>query len=167
MLNNRFSNQTLTCTYHKKIWINPKSGLRVNQQCLVSNQATTKIIFNLPPLEEYYYSTFHPEYEKMPLIDPLCDQSQESNPMSMIQPEPHSSIYIPLDQNGNSGKVIFKLAHRQPETTVYWHLDETYIGSTRTFHELAVSTVAGNHVLTMVDSLGHELKCVFTVLNRK
>jgi penicillin-binding protein 1C len=54
--------------------------------------------------------------------------------------------------------VIFKLAHRSPENTVYWYLDSKYIGKTETFHELAVSPKPGNYILTVVDVEGNELR---------
>ncbi|MEP7321581.1 MAG: penicillin-binding protein 1C [Saprospiraceae bacterium] len=162
----RFYNQTLPCSYHQNIWINPLTGMRGNQQCNDAGKLISKVIFNLSPIEEYYYESTHPDYEKMPPIDPRCNDIPGSNPMSMIQPEPNSSIYIPMDQNGQPGKIIFKIAHRSKETPVYWHLDEAYLGSTRTFHELSVSTEPGDHVLTIIDSSGHELKCAFKVLNR-
>lgn len=167
MYTSRYLNQTLLCSYHQTIWVHTSNGLRADQQCYPSNQLSQRVIFNLPPLEEYYYAGNHPEYEKMPMLDPMCDQGQSTNPMSMIQPEPNSSIYIPPDQYGKPGKVIFKLAHRRPETLVYWHLDERYIGSTRTFHEIALVADEGAHQLTMIDSLGNELKCAFNILNRK
>jgi penicillin-binding protein 1C len=163
----RYQNQTLPCHYHQTVLVNTKNGLKADLQCYPSAQLSQRVIFNLPSLEEYYYAVNHPEYEKMPLTDPLCDQRQESHPMSMIQPEPNSSIYIPLDQYGKPGKVIFKLAHRRPETLVYWHLDDKYIGSTHTFHELAIIAETGSHLLTMIDSLGNELKCPFNILPGK
>jgi penicillin-binding protein 1C len=35
---------------------------------------------------------------------------------------------------------VVKLAHRSPETIVYWYLNENYLGSTKTFHEIALAT---------------------------
>ncbi|MEO5582493.1 MAG: penicillin-binding protein 1C, partial [Saprospiraceae bacterium] len=165
ILINRFYNQTLPCSYHQNIWINPLTGMRGNQQCPDAGKLISKVIFNLSPIEEYYYESTHPEYEKMPPVDPRCNDMSGFNPMSMIQPEENSSIYIPMDQSGHPGKIIFKIAHRRKETPVYWHLDELYLGSTRTFHELSVSTEPGDHILTIIDSSGHELKCAFKVLN--
>ena len=55
-------------------------------------------------------------------------------------------------------EVVFTLAHRIPDSTVYWYLDEQFIGTTHTFHELALKPKPGNYLLTAVDEEGNEIK---------
>lgn len=166
IMHTRYKDLTLPCSFHKSIFISKISGFQMNQSCTISDEIQSKIIFNLSPLQEYFYAMHHPEYEKLPALDPRCAGQLNDNNMHMIHPEPYSLIYIPKDQNGNPGKIVFKLVHRQPETPVFWHLDDQYIGTTKTFHELAVNTTTGMHTLTIVDSLGTELMCPFKILPR-
>lgn len=163
----RFFNQSLPCNDHKPIWINPKTGNRMTQSCSDFSFSQKKIIFNLPTLQEHYYASLHADYELMPPLDPSCPEVMESHMMNIILPEPNSTIYIPKEQNGKPGEVVFKLAHRHPETVVYWHLDEKYLGNTKTFHELSVHAETGDHTLTLVDENGVELTCNFKVLKNK
>ena len=44
--------------------------------------------------------------------------------MEFIFPKKNETILLPKDFDENVNDVIFKLAHRSPETTVYWYLDE-------------------------------------------
>ena len=118
-------------------------------------------------MQEHYYASLHADYELMPPLDPSCPEVMESHMMNIILPEPNSTIYIPKEQNGKPGEVVFKLAHRHPETVVYWHLDEKYLGNTKTFHELSVHAETGDHTLTLVDENGVELTCNFKVLKNK
>ena len=51
-------------------------------------------------------------------------------------------------------------------TEIYWHIDNEYVGSTQSFHQLAISPTAGKHTLTLVDENGERLVQAFTVLDK-
>ena len=55
------------------------------------------------------------------------------------------------------------MAHRSPETLVYWHLEDYYIGQTKTFHEIELNPPAGKHKLVLVDEKGNRLEIEFEV----
>jgi penicillin-binding protein 1C len=78
--------------------------------------------------------------------------------MEFIFPKKNEAVLLAKDFDENLNEVIFKLAHRSPETTVYWYLDQEYIGSTETFHEIAVVPKSGTYLLTATDQDGNELK---------
>jgi penicillin-binding protein 1C len=54
--------------------------------------------------------------------------------------------------------------HRNPAKKIFWHLDETYLGSTQYIHQLELSAGSGSHTLTAVDEDGNSLRCGFTVI---
>jgi len=84
----------------------------------------------------------------------------------MIYPKKATKIYVPIDLNGALGKTVFKVAHRNPETTVYWHIDHTYLGSTTTFHEMALQPEVGEHQLVLIDQDGNRLERDFEILGK-
>jgi len=59
--------------------------------------------------------------------------------------------------NGNTNALILKIAHSKPETTVFWYVDKTFIGSTKTIHDMAILPKTGKHLITVVDELGNEV----------
>ena len=59
---------------------------------------------------------------------------------------------------------MFRAVPRHPETLLYWHLDQVYLGSTQTFHQQAVSVPSGKHQLTVVDEMGNRVEQNFEVL---
>ena len=60
----------------------------------------------------------------------------------------------------------FQVAHRNPDSEIYWHLDGSYLGSTKHFHEMALQPSIGNHQLTLVDTQGYRLEEQFEILGK-
>ncbi|MDZ4706835.1 MAG: penicillin-binding protein 1C [Saprospiraceae bacterium] len=162
----RFEDQSGICPFHLEIWVNALTEQRVNQSCFSEVRPLSKTIFVLPPVQAYYYSINQPEYEPLPEWDPACITHPDAQVMKMIYPQNNSTILIPMDRDGQPGKIIFKLAHRTPETKIYWHLDADFLGSTQQFHEYSVNTFPGPHTLTLLDEKGNELVHHFEVLSR-
>lgn len=149
--------RTDACPYHQQVFLNQSETYRVNSSCYDLAEMKQKLFFTLPPVMEYYYSPTHPDYRALPPFAPTCLQEGE-NLMAFIYPKRNGSILLPRNFEENINEVIFKLAHRSSETKVHWYLDSQYIGTTETFHELAVSPFPGEYILTVVDEKGNELR---------
>jgi penicillin-binding protein 1C len=87
--------------------------------------------------------------------------------MDMIYPHPNSRIYVPVDLDGKPGGTVFKVAHRTPQHTVYWHLDDHFIGTTVQIHQMALSPEKGFHRLTLVDENGESLTIRFEIMTKE
>ena len=61
---------------------------------------------------------------------------------------------------------MFEAVHRDRNATLYWHLDDRYLGSTSVFHQQALDVAPGPHVVTVVDEHGNRLARQFEVLAR-
>ena len=59
--------------------------------------------------------------------------------------------------------VVFRVAHHRSNATLWWHLDQTYVGETRFLHELRLAPTPGKHTLTVVDGEGNTISVRFTV----
>ena len=126
------------CPYHKKV-----DGIRS---------------FVLPPAMEWYYRQHHPEYQP-----PSPTATGQYSPMEFIYPEKGSMIYLPRQLDGSIGGTTFSLAHRKPESVVYWHLDDNFIGQTRFIHQMNIAPSPGKHTVTVVDEAGNTLSVGFTI----
>lgn len=119
--------------------------------------------FVLPPAAEYYYRQTASDYMPPPVGD-------GSRPFELIYPEHGATLYLPRGFAGSSEGVVFRAAHRLDTASLHWHLDDRYLGSTRSAslagHTMTVSPRAGEHGLTLVDEAGHRLHVRFTVLER-
>ena len=150
------------CPYHKPVLLTSDGSHRLQGPapgCVTGN------FFILPPAMEWYYRRTHSDYVPLPPLLPGSLSSGNFIPMAFIYPEQGSSIFIPKKLDGSEGEVVFSLAHSNPETDVYWHLDSEYIGSTRFIHRLSLRPSRGSHSLTAVDESGNSVSVSFRVEN--
>ena len=92
--------------------------------------------------------------------------SSSADVMEFIYPENGSSIFIPRQLDGSVKGVVFYLAHRDPSVTVYWHMDNAYLGETRLRHTLSIIPSPGTHSVTVVDSMGNTESVSFVVADK-
>lgn len=121
--------------------------------------------FVLPPAIEWYYKTRHSDYRALPPYKNGAVQTGTRS-MSLIYPDSRSVVYVPLELDGKRGRVVFKAAHRNERTTIFWRIDERYLGSTKDIHQMALAPKPGPHIITLVDENGTRLQQVFTVLDK-
>lgn len=154
--------ETAACPFHHSIFLTQNERFRVNSSCYPLSQMKQENWFTLPPVEDYYYARKHPEYQSLPPFKSDCLQDGEKL-MAFIYPKPNQAVILPKNFDEKTNDVIFKLAHRGAETTVYWYLNSRYIGKTDNFHEIGVTPKPGIYTLTVVDQEGNELQEKVTV----
>jgi penicillin-binding protein 1C len=166
----RESHFTQGCPYHQLVHLERSGRFRVDSACESVENMIHVPWFVLPPLQEYYFRRYHPEYRALPPYRQDCAaliQAESGRQvMSLVYPELNTAVYIPVDLDGKPGQVIFEAIHRQPETTIYWHLDDSYLTATRQFHQITVNPGPGRHLLVLIDEQGRRLERRFLVLNR-
>jgi len=123
--------------------------------------------FVLPPVQEWYFRNKNPFYKVLPPYRSDCAGNAERRNMDIIYPKNNSKIYIPVDLNGKPGSTIFRVAHRNAGTQVYWHIDERFIGTTIQVHQMALSPSRGMHRLTLVDQNGESIVVGFEVISER
>ena len=139
----------------------PRKALR-SDPCPYHRLVDGENIFLLPPSMEWYYRKHHPEYA----VPPQARNSGIPN-MEFIYPEGGATLFIPRQLDGSIRGVTFNLAHREPGTVVFWHLDNEYVGQTRFIHQLNLAPKSGKHTVTVVDEAGNTISVGFTVAENK
>ena len=112
--------------------------------------------FVLPPAMEWFYKPHHPEYTG-------ARTSASQRMVEFIYPAPGSTLTLPRQLSGAVEGVVFRVAHRKADATLWWHLDQTYVGETRFIHELRLAPAPGKHSLTVVDDEGNTASVSITV----
>lgn len=167
----RESHFSQSCPYHQLVHLDAGRRFRVDSRCESIERMVHVPWFVLPPLAEYYYRRYHPEYRALPPYRQDCSglvQGESGRQaMSLVYPEVNSAVYLPVDLDGKPGQAVFEAVHRRPETTIYWHIDDKYLTATRRFHQVGVEPGPGKHLLVLIDEEGRRLERRFTVLNRE
>ncbi|WP_229738680.1 penicillin-binding protein 1C [Parapedobacter pyrenivorans] len=158
--------RSTVCPYHRTIHTNTDGTLRVTANCVPPGNIVATKWFVLPPAMEYYYKPRHSNYRELPPFAAGCNHSVEGQVMEMIYPKNNARIYIPLEIDGRRGQVIFNAAHRKRGSKIYWHLDDTFVGETETFHQLALDILPGKHRITLVDDDGMRMSQQFEILQK-
>ena len=133
----------------------PEAALQ-SDACPYHREMGGQSVFLLPPAMEWFYKQHHPEYTVLPDLP-------DEGPMQFIYPESGSTLWIPRQLDGSVEGVVFQLAHRRSNATVWWHLDQSYLGETRLVHQLSLKPSPGRHTVTAVDDEGNSVSVGFTV----
>jgi penicillin-binding protein 1C len=154
------------CSWHHIIHLDSNENYRVHADCYPQHLIKKKSWFILPPAMAWYYRAKNPFYKTPPNWKDRCRQYND-NPMQLIWPENHHRIYIPLEADGNRGKVVFEIAHHHPEKTAFWYVDDHFVGETTYQHKMSLRSAPGQYRLVVVDEDGSFLNTTFTVISRK
>ena len=138
------------CTETEEILI-PEAGLET-EPCPYHKTGE----FVLPPAMEWYYRPHHPEYKG-------ATRNTTTAAIAFIYPANGSTLQLPRQLSGEIEGAVFRAAHHNPETKIWWHMDGTYIGETQLIHEMRLSPAKGKHILTIVDENGETASIVFYV----
>ena len=157
--------QTLPCPYHRQVHLSADEKFRVNSACAPVSQMRVANWFVLPPVQAYYFRSKNITYKPLPPMRSDCQPSRIQQSMDLVYPTIGAKIFIPRELSGNLGGAVFELAHHNPGTPVYWHLDGLYIGTTQRSHYMTVQCSTGKHVLTLVDAAGETLERSFEVVS--
>jgi len=154
--------KTRACPYHVLVHVDASEQYQVNSSCEDIGHISHKSWFVLPPLMAYYYKTKNPFYKVLPPFRADC-LGDHAISMEFIYPNDNNSIFLPKGFDGTTNELILQIAHSKPETTVFWYLNETFLGSTQDIHEFAIIPKKGKHLITVVDGFGNEAKRYITI----
>ncbi|MBN1386899.1 MAG: penicillin-binding protein 1C [Bacteroidales bacterium] len=152
------------CPYHEMIHLSSDLKYRVTDDCYSPAEMKHVSWFVLPPAQEWYYRKQHPEYHNLPGWLPGCNSRTGEGNLELLYPRNLQGLYVPVEHDGQRGKIVFEAAPRNINNTLYWHLDDRYIGETRLIHQVGLAPEPGEHILTIVDSDGNQFTQKINIL---
>ena len=156
------------CPYHRLIHTDINGEFRVHAGCEDLHKIHSQSWFVLPPAAAHYYAEVSPAYRPLPPFRSDCSGSagEEMAAIDLIYPRHQPSLQIPIELDGRSEQVVFEAAHQVPGSTLYWHLNDHYLGSTKDFHQMVVNPPPGQYSLTLVDKYGNRLAQQLEIVQR-
>jgi len=149
--------KTRPCPNHFLVHLDESQHYQVNSSCYPIHKMKHKSWFVLPPLMEFYFQRKNPTYKIAPKFKPGC-LPEEKSVMDFIYPKESIKVFLPKDFDEQRNDLVFRLAHSTQDIRVFWYVDANFIGTTQTFHEMAILPKTGKHIITVIDELGNELK---------
>lgn len=154
--------RTDACPFHHQVNVSIDGKFRVYADCADDMNIVPRNWFTLPPVWEWYYKQYHPEYRTLPPYKPGCGEDIIS-PMQFVYPQMGARVMLPKQLDGSPGQLTFELVHSHRDATVYWHLDNEYVTVTEDFHKVTLASSPGKHSMTVVDNEGNVLSVTFYV----
>ncbi len=152
------------CPYHKQIIVNDDETEAVCSLCWGNESHHAKIYTIYPPDVEKYLRQRGIYNSPPPKHRASCPSVNNLNTISITYPPEDSKLRIPTDIDGFKQKVTLKAAHYRVNSTIYWYLDNVFIGTTLQKHEMSITPAPGNHTLYLVDSDGNDSDVRFSVV---
>jgi penicillin-binding protein 1C len=150
------------CKYHKQIHLDLSGLYQVNSSCENLENISSSSWFELPALMAYYYKSKNPFYKDMPPFRFDCNSESQPN-MQFIYPKKNSVVYLPKGLDEVVNDLVLKVAYNTPEKTLFWYIDNQFIKTTTSIHELAIQPKKGTHLVTVIDEKGNEISRAFEV----
>ncbi|MEO5889875.1 MAG: penicillin-binding protein 1C [Ferruginibacter sp.] len=155
------------CAYHKMINLDQDGNFRVTEQCERPSAMQHKSWFILSPAMEYYYKQRNADYKVLPPFKAGCGLQEGGRAIELIYPQEDAKIYVPLELSGEKGSTIFTAAHRKTGAKIFWSLDDSFVGTTENFHQIALNPSVGKHIITLVDESGAGISRQFEILEKE
>lgn len=153
------------CPYHQMIHTTLDGQYRVNSTCESPHNMKAVPWLILSPMAEKLYKQKNPTYLSVPPYRPDCQVDDQILPLAIAYPKKESQIYIPVNLDETKSKTVFEATHYSNQATIYWHLDEFFIGETIGIHQIELVPTIGNHQLRIVDDEGYETSVSFEVIS--
>jgi len=113
-----------------------------------------KSYFILPPIQKHYFKLQHTDYIEPPASPGATDK------IKFIYPSAGAVVSMPKE---DGHMIICKATHSESAATLFWHLDNNFIESTKDIHQVQIAPTEGFHRLTIIDNSGSEISIEFVV----
>ncbi|MDA3850100.1 MAG: penicillin-binding protein 1C [Spirochaetaceae bacterium] len=151
------------CPYHRMVHLDQSGQFQVNSSNYPVNQMLHRKWFVLPPIEQWYYQYYHSDYSRLPPPLALSGTDSSSQVLEWIYPRENSRVIIPVEVDGNRGKLLLHAAHQDEDAAIHWFLNGEYINSTERFHQIELAPPPGEYQVTICDDLGNMKSCSIEV----
>lgn len=153
------------CPYHKPICLTADGLYRTTP---ANSGAHIENMFILPPIMEHYYMKSHPEYKPLPPYYTTQGTEFNESSLTFITPKDGSRILLPRQLDGSTKGILVKIAQNSVNSTLHWFLDDNYIGSTKSIHDMDIKMSVGKHTIVVIDEYGNKVSSnieVFTTIH--
>lgn len=152
-------NDLNVCPFHHALSVNADASYQVNASVCDWRNIVQKNYFILPPEVAVYFKSWNPDFRLPPPMHPEIKMAQQT--LKIIFPDKNKIL---LFGNENQMELNFKAIAPGKDELIYWHIDNQFIGTTNTIHEIKFTVATGRHTLTIVDPFGNRQQTTFELI---
>lgn len=151
------------CPYHRVVFVTKDEKFSVCSLCWEEGnyKKVRKLIF--PPDVSQFLREKGDIVDSIPPHTQGCSSGSESDPIQILYPVKEARILIPVDFNRETQNITIRVAHKFSDREIFWYIDQTYIGVTKSRHKMMVDLSPGWHKLEVIDSDGNNAKRRFYI----
>lgn len=147
--------KTKVCPYHFLVHLDAAEQYRINSSCEAIEHIHAKSWFQIPPIQAFYYKNYHVDYVDLPPYREDCITHNASQ-LDFIYPKHLMRLYLAKDFRSELQPFVAKAASSSGNKSMFWYLNEEYLGATTNFHEFEILAPTGTHRLSIMDTYGNE-----------
>ena len=148
--------------YHTTIHITRDGEFRVTSECWVPGEYREQTVVVYPPAIAQYLRGAGRLIRPIPPVAPDCVVT-DSRAVAITYPTDGARIFLPRDLDGTTQNIVVRAAHRDRASSLFWYLNDEYVGSTESDHTRAFELPAGTHAVAVIDRHGNTASAVFHV----
>ncbi len=151
------------CPYHKKITVTKDGRFQVCSLCWERGNYKTVSVLCYPPSVNRVLRKRGRATYSLPSHKKCCPGVHKEKVIEITYPLNNSKIYIPTDIGGERQKITCRVSHSNATSTIYWYLDNNFLGTTSKEHSKSIFITKGMHKLFVIDNKGNEHEVKFLV----
>ncbi|MEA1875742.1 MAG: penicillin-binding protein 1C [Bacteroidota bacterium] len=155
--------ETPVCPFHIGITLDQSGRYRVHGNCYPIENMLHKKWFVLPPGMDAFYKGKNPFYRSLPPWMNGCLPDAHYSPIEILYPHQGEEIFLPVNVSGGKESIIAEAAHVNPSLSVFWFLDENFLGTTRGIHKMTLQPSIGSHRISLTDAEGNSVERMFRI----
>ncbi len=154
------TNSIPLCKFHQQLNLDKSEQYRVYQNCAPEVVNTSRFV--LGPIVNNYYKKFNGHGYSLPELHPNCVSM--ANDLTILYPTQGASILLPRDLGDQKKSLIAKAIPTTDTDSLFWFVDNRWVSTTQSDHEIVLDLKKGNHQLTVVSEKGSERTHYFKVV---
>ncbi len=151
--------------YHTTIHVTKDGAFRVTSECWVPGEYDERTVVAYPPAIAQYLRGAGRLIRPIPPVAPDCIVT-DSRAVAITYPTDGARIFLPRDLDGTTQNIVVRAAHRDGEGSLFWYLNDEYVGPTESDHTRAFELPAGTHTIAVIDRHGNTATASFHVASR-
>ena len=155
------------CSLHKHYCLSRTSGFEVCSRCWDIEDTVWSIRKKYDPSVISLFRSIGKKYDTIPTHNPQCSViSNASSQVTIEYPTDGLVLHVPVNLSGIYEKVVLK-AHGRSGVSLFWYLNDRYLGETVDIHSIAVNLTQNEYRLTVQDEDGGKASVKFSVYRRE